>query len=54
MEKLFLLKPIVAYIRLFSSSPPFPKFRKQNLMYFGHKNIKTGPSSSHKLATFLK
>ena len=34
MEKIFLLsKPKIAYLRLFSSSLPFPKFWKQNLMY---------------------
>ena len=55
MEKVFLLsKPKVVYLRPFSSSLPFPKFWKKNLMYFGHKHVESGPSCSHKLATFLK
>ena len=32
----------------------FPRFRKQNLRYFGRKDVETGPSGSHELATFLK
>ena len=55
MENIFLLsKPKVIYLRPFSSSLPFPKFWKKNLMYFGHKHVESGPSCSHKLATFLK
>ena len=55
MENIFLLsKPKVVYLRPFSSSLPFPKFRKKNLMYFGHKHVESGPSCSHIFATFLK
>ena len=55
LESFFLLsKPKVDYLRPFSSSLPFLKFWKQNLMYFGHKNVETWPNCSHKLATYLK
>ena len=33
--------PKVVYLRPFLSSRTFPKFWKQNLMYFGHKDVKT-------------
>ena len=50
----FLSKPKVVYLRPFSSSLPFPKFRKKNVMYFVHKHVESGPSCLHKLVTFLK
>ena len=46
--------PKVVYIRPFLSSLPFPKFWKENFMYFSHKRVETGPNCSHELATFLK
>ena len=54
VENFLLLKPKIVYLGPFSSFLPFPKFCKQNLVYFGHKNGETGPSCLHKLATFLK
>ena len=27
---------------------------EKNVLYFGHKHVESGPSCSHKLATFLK
>ena len=55
-QKVFVLflKPKVVHLRPFLSSLPFPKFEKQNFIYFGHKHVETGPNSSHELATFLK
>ena len=54
-EKYFSLsKPKVVNLRIFLSSLSFPKFWKQNFIYFGLKHIKTGPNCSHKLVTFLK
>ena len=46
--------PKVVYLRPFLSSLPFPKFWKQNFMFYGHKHLETGPNCSHELATFLK
>ena len=41
-EKKFLLsKPKVVFLRPFLSSPPFPKFWKENFMYFGQKYVET-------------
>ena len=37
---LFLIsKPKVVYLHPFLSSLTFPKFWKQNFMYFGHKHV---------------
>ena len=49
-----LSKSKVVYLRPFSSSLPFRKFRKQNFMHFGHQHVETGPNCSHELASFLK
>ena len=34
-------KPKVVYLRTFLSSLTFPKFWKQNFMYYGHKHVET-------------
>ena len=34
-------KPKIVYLRQFLSSLPFPKFWKQNFMYFEHKHAGT-------------
>ena len=40
--ELFLFSKLkVVYLRLFLSSLLFPKFKKQNFMYFGHKHVET-------------
>ena len=45
LEIIFSLsKPKVVYLRPFLSSLPFLKFLKQNLMYFRHKHVETGPN----------
>ena len=44
----------VVYLRPFLFYLPFPKFWKQNFMYFAHKHVETRTNCSHKLATFLK
>ena len=36
---ILILKPKVVYLRSFLSSLIFPKFGKQNFMYFGHKHV---------------
>ena len=55
MKNIFLLsKAKVVNLRPFSSVLPFPKFLKENLMYFGHKHVETEPNCSHKFSTFLK
>ena len=54
-ENLFSsLKLNVVYLRPFLFSLPFPKFRKQHFIYFGHKHFETGANCLHELATFLK
>ena len=34
-------KPKLVYLRLFLSSLPFPKFWKENFMYFSRKHVET-------------
>ena len=41
IEFFSIYKPQVVYLRPFVSSQPFPKFSKQNYMYFGYKHVET-------------
>ena len=40
-------KPKVVYLRLILPFLSFPKFWKQNFMYFGRKHAETEPSRAH-------
>ena len=42
------------YLRPFLSFLQFPKFLKQNFIYFGRKHVEAGRICSHELAIFLK
>ena len=54
IEKIFVfLKPKVINLLLFLFHRLFPKFQKQNLMYFGRKYIETGSSCSHEVPIFF-
>ena len=52
-DNFFIIK-IKSSLRPFLSSLPFPKLGTQNLMYFGHEDVESGPSWSYKLPTFFK